>query len=61
MVRVPVLVNLRLIEAVDGAVFIAKCLELWDQGKNTKEISAILFQPEHAVESATRLGRERRR
>jgi hypothetical protein len=46
---------------VGDAEFITKCLELWDQGKDTKDISVALFQPEHVVEAATRLGRERRR
>lgn len=48
-------------EIDDNSEFIAECLRLWDQKRDTKEIATILFQPEHIVESAVRLGRERRR
>ena len=41
--------------------FVAECLRLWDEGKDTKDISVLVMQPEHIVESAVRLGRERRR
>ena len=49
-------------EAIEAnADFVARCLKLWDQGCNTKDISLAVFQPEYVVETATRLGRERRR
>ena len=35
--------------------------ETWDCGLDTKDIMLIVFQPEHIVKTATRLGRERRR
>jgi hypothetical protein len=41
--------------------FISQCLELWDKGKDTYEISKVTFQSEAACERATRIGRERRR
>ncbi len=48
-------------EIGDNAEFIAECVRLWDEGKDTKDISLAVMQPEHVVETATRLGRERRR
>jgi hypothetical protein len=45
----------------DNFEFIAKCLALWDEGLDTKEIADITFQHESVVETATRIGRERRR
>lgn len=48
-------------EIAENNAFIFKCLSLWDEGKNTYDISTILFQPESIVETAVRLGRERRR
>jgi len=41
--------------------FIAQTVTLWDQGLDTKAIAQIVFQPEYIVESAVRIGRERRR
>ena len=46
---------------VEDVAFVAECLRLWDQGRDTKDISLILLRPEYVVETATRLGRERRR
>jgi hypothetical protein len=48
-------------EIDDNSEFIAECLRLWDQGCDTKDIATTLFQPESIVETAVRLGRERRR
>lgn len=48
-------------EVDENAEFIAECVRLWDQGCDTKDIATALFQPEYIVESAVRLGRERRR
>lgn len=41
--------------------FIDQCVRLWDDGLDTAEIAKITFQHESVVETATRLGRERRR
>ena len=48
-------------EIRDNSEFVTACVRLWDRGMDTKEIALNLFQPEYIVESATRLGRERRR
>ena len=48
-------------KAPEDNVLIVECLRLWDRGLDTKGISLIVFQPEHIVETATRIGRERRR
>lgn len=53
--------RMRQYEIDDNSEFIAECLRLWETGLDTKDISAALFQPESIVESAVRLGRERRR
>jgi hypothetical protein len=53
--------RMRRSEVRHNTAFIAQCVELWDKGFNTKDISSILFEPESVVESATRLGREQRR
>jgi hypothetical protein len=41
--------------------FIARVMQLWDEKKDTAEISAITFESEAVVTLALRLGRERRR
>ena len=41
--------------------FIDKCTRLWDMKLDTFDISLNVFQPEHVVARAVRLGRERRR
>ena len=41
--------------------FIARCLELWDRGMDTKDIADVVWQDECVAERAVRLGRERRR
>ena len=41
--------------------FIEECVRLLGLRLDTKDISLIVFQPEHIVETATRLGSERRR
>ena len=48
-------------EIEENSEFVAECLCLWDLRHDTKEIASIVFQPENVVESAVRLGRERRR
>lgn len=48
-------------EIGDNTEFVAECLKLWDTGRDTAEIASLMFQPEHIVERAVRLGRERRR
>lgn len=45
----------------DRAEFVAECLRLWDRGFDTNDIARILFQYESVVETAVRIGRERRR
>lgn len=51
---------MRRFEVPEDNGFIAECVRLWDCGLDTKDISLIVFQPEHIVETATILGRERR-
>jgi hypothetical protein len=46
---------------IEDVAFVAECLRLWDQGRDTKDISLILLRPEYVVETATRLGRESRK
>jgi hypothetical protein len=41
--------------------FVERCMLLWDEGLDTKEIADIVFQWEHVVERCIRLGRERRK
>jgi hypothetical protein len=48
-------------EVLQDNGLIAECLRLWGAGLDTKEISLLVFQPEYIVQTATRLGRERRR
>jgi hypothetical protein len=48
-------------DADGDAKFIARCLDLWDEGLDTKAIADITFQWEYVVERCVRLGRERRR
>lgn len=48
-------------EIAEHGAFIDECWALWNKGKDTKDISMILFQPEHIVETAIHLAKERRR
>lgn len=48
-------------EIAENVEFVAECVRLWDQRLDTKDISQIMLQPEYVVETATRMGRERRR
>jgi hypothetical protein len=48
-------------EVENDSLFVAECLRLWDLGINTKDIALKLFQPEHIVHRAMRIGREHRR
>lgn len=48
-------------EIDENTEFIAECLRLWDEGRDTKDIATLLFQPEYIIEATVRLGRERRR
>jgi len=48
-------------EVAENDQFIEQCLKLWDRGYDTAEIAKLMFQPEHIVETAARIGRERRR
>lgn len=41
--------------------FIARVMDLWDQGKDTAEIAEAVFESEAVVALALRIGRERRR
>ena len=52
---------MRRFEVPEDNGFIAECVRLLGFRTDTKDISLIVFQPEHIVETATRLGRERRR
>src|SRR5712671_1290429 len=53
--------RMRRFEVPEDNGFILECVRLWDCGLDTKDIMLIVFQPEHIVETATILGRERRR
>lgn len=53
--------QMRANEIVENTEFVERCLRLWDKGYDTAEIATLMFQPESVVDSATRLGRERRR
>jgi hypothetical protein len=48
-------------EIAENVEFVAECVRLWDEGKDTKDISLIMLQPEYVVETAVRMGREHRR
>jgi len=45
---------------IDDA-FIERCLALWDEGKDSKDISIATFQSEAVCQQAVRIGRERRK
>ena len=47
---------MRRFEVPEDNGFIAECVRLWDCGLDTKDIMLIVFQPEHIVETATKLG-----
>lgn len=47
-------------EAKRDDLFIARVLELWDQGRDTADIALTTFESEATVAAALRIGRERR-